>query len=59
MGQLEEFIEYAKIHIISLEQDLESVTNKDYPIEYLQGALATSRHFLSVATDILNGGEDR
>jgi hypothetical protein len=57
MGQLEEFIEYAKIHIISLEQDLEtSFLGEGY--ESLNGQIIATSHLLSVATDILNGGEE-
>jgi len=53
------FIEYMKIHRISLIQDMEAiedheVTNEGYPKEYLQGAIACMDHILSVATDIMN-----
>jgi hypothetical protein len=52
MGSL---IEYIKIHIISLEQDLEQYLSED-DIGYLENsaAISTSRHILSVAEDILN-----
>jgi hypothetical protein len=61
MGQLEEFIEYAKIHIISLEQDLEtSFLGEGY--ESLNGQIIATSHLLSVAEGILNdkpvGGMD-
>ncbi len=60
-------IEYMKIHIISLEQDLENISedmekldpaSKDYnelDFEYihLSGQILNARHFLSVAGDIL------
>jgi hypothetical protein len=58
MGQLEEFIEYAKIHLISLEQDLESNPESINVID-IPGQIYATEHLLSVATDILNGGEDR
>ena len=53
------FLEYMKIHRISLIQDMEAiedheVTNEGYPKEYLQGAIAATEHLLSVATDIMN-----
>ena len=55
-------IEYMKIHLISLEQDLEKATlgQSPYPdIDYvgripLNASISTTRHFLSVAEDILN-----
>ena len=55
-------IEYMKIHLISLEQDLEDAKN-NIPISedeyfesdsYYLGAIETCKHLLSVAGDILN-----
>ena len=50
------FIEYMKIHLISLEQDLEdnpeSINVVDIP-----GQIEATRHLLSVATDIMNESE--
>ncbi len=56
------FIEYMKLHKLSLIQDMEAiedheVTNEGYPKEYLQGAIACMEHLLSVATDIMNENE--
>jgi hypothetical protein len=51
---LSNLIEYIKINIISLEQDLEKEDGADSIVPYLQGAIDVSRHYLSVATDILN-----
>ncbi len=50
-GQL---IEYIKIHIISLEQDLETYYSED-DAGYLQteASIETAQHLLSVAEDIL------
>jgi hypothetical protein len=50
-GQL---IEYIKIHIISLEQDLETYYSEDDG-GYLQtiASIETAQHLLSVAADIL------
>jgi hypothetical protein len=54
-------IEYIKIHIISLEQDLEAALNHE-PLEdneydpsddYFEGALDTARHLLSVAEGMI------
>jgi hypothetical protein len=58
MGQLKEFIEYMKIHLISLNQDMESHSNNETKI-HLDGQIVANRHLLSVAEGILNGGEDR
>ena len=47
-------LEYMKIHLISLEQDLdEALMGEGY--ERLLGKIEATRHLLSVATDILNG----
>ena len=70
MDKLAQFVEYAKLHLISLEQDASKLTKLlddyvgDYDSdEYLQlesddsintGELAATMHLLSVATDILN-----
>jgi hypothetical protein len=51
---MNELIEYIKIHIISLEQDLENEDGADSIVPYLEGAIEVSRHYLSVAEDILN-----
>ena len=51
---MNQLIEYMKIHIISLEQDLENEDGADSIVPYLEGAIHVSRHYLSVAEDILN-----
>jgi len=62
------FIEYMKIHLISLNQDLEDElylfrTNRDNhdssKIDYLNGQIVATRHLLSVATDIMNSTSER
>ena len=59
------FMEYLKIHKISLEQDLEDARN-NVPIpedeyfesdSYYMGAIDTMEHILSVATDIMIDNE--
>ena len=50
------FIEYMKLHKLSLIQDMEAiedheVTNEGYPKEYLQGAIACMDHILEVANE--------
>ena len=62
------FLEYMKIHLISLNQDLENElylfrTNRDNhdssKIDYLNGQIVATRHLLSVATDIMNSTSER
>lgn len=63
------FIEYMKIHLISLEQDKFKVFDQmlecededlnkfralDYEYNNLAGQIEATRHLLSVATDIMN-----
>jgi len=47
------FLEYMKIHLISLEQDLESNPESINVID-IPGQIHATRHLLSVATDIMN-----
>jgi hypothetical protein len=53
---MESLIEYIKIHIISLEQDLDKIdyVNAHHFYRVKQAEIDNSRHILSVATDILN-----
>ena len=68
------FMEYMKLHLISLEQDsdelqkemdliddLDSDEYKDLEIEdiSLNGQMIAVRHILSVATDIMNSSNER
>jgi pheromone shutdown protein TraB len=71
MDKLEQFIEYAKLHLISVEQDaekLQTLMNEfegDFDSdEYRKleladiintGEMTATNHLLSVATDILEG----
>jgi hypothetical protein len=60
-----------KIHLISLEQDLQQyefkwkddiAMNVDeclYSINYMNGLIESTRHLLSVATDIMNDTNER
>lgn len=54
------FIEYTKLHIISLEQDLEQYHSEDDG-GYLevQAAIATAQHLLTVYADMLYNGDLR
>jgi hypothetical protein len=61
------FIEYMKLHLISLNQDWEEA--KDWveipehehfeSDDYYLGAIEATRHLLSVATDIMNSTNER
>jgi len=58
------FLEYMKIHLISLEQDkelIEKTSLKDDSIDwhFIQGQIEATRHLLSVATDIMNASNER
>jgi hypothetical protein len=54
MRMSNKFIEYVKLHIISLEQDLETYYSEDDG-GYLQteASIETAQHLLSVAQDML------
>ena len=53
-----QLIEYIKLHLISLNQDLESHNNPETKI-HLDGQIVATRHLLSVATDIMNSSSER
>jgi len=61
------FLEYMKIHLISLKQDWEDTLNRmplkddeyDPSDAYFEGAIAATEHLLSVATDIMNSSNER
>jgi len=62
-----QFLEYMKIHLISLNQDMELLsTDESYEKEdtmdkiiYLNGQILATEHLLSVATDIMNSTNER
>ena len=69
------FLEYIKLHLISLEQDSEKIQEEMSQFEYnmdskeyetleiedisLNGQIIATRHLLSVATDIMNDSSER
>ena len=54
------FLEYMKIHLISLEQDLDKHRPEDVLlVEYIEGQIEATRHLLSVATDIMMSTSER
>ena len=64
---MNQLIEYMKLHLISLEQDLENISQEmeeldpeskackelDYEYNYVSGQSTATHHLLSVANDIL------
>jgi hypothetical protein len=58
MTKSSKFIEYMKIHLISLNQDLEADYNVQSKIN-IQGQIMATEHLLSVATDIMNETNER
>ena len=52
------FIEYMKLHLISLNQDFEGDYNIQSKIN-IQGQIIATEHLLSVATDIMNSTNER
>ena len=75
MTKSSHFLEYMKLHLISLEQDSELVQEEMSQFEYnmdskdyqsleiedisLNGQIIATRHLLSVATDIMNSSNER
>ena len=54
------FLEYMKLHLISLNQDLDKHRPEDtLLVEYIEGQIEATRHLLSVATDIMNNSNER
>ena len=52
------FIEYMKLHLISLNQDLEADYNVQSKIN-IQGQIMATEHLMSVASDIMNFTNER
>jgi hypothetical protein len=46
-------IEYMKIHLISLIQDLDELHSSDKDFRFIEGQILATRHLLSVVEDIL------
>ena len=74
MTRSSQFLEYMKLHLISLEQDSERIQKamdeysnyeddayRDLEIEdiSLNGQYIATQHLLSVATDIMNSSNER
>ena len=50
---MNELIEYIKLHLTSLRQDMEVDIPEESDFHYLSGQIAATRHLLSVAEDIM------
>ena len=48
---LQTLTEYIKIHMISLEQDLENEDGADSIVPYLEGAIHVSKHYLELINE--------
>lgn len=60
MTKSSHFLEYMKLHLISLNQDLDKHRPEDtLLVEYIEGQIDATRHLLSVATDIMNASDER
>jgi hypothetical protein len=51
---MNELIEYMRIHLISLIQDLDNLHSTDESYHFVEGNISATQHLLSVAEDILN-----
>ncbi len=58
MTRSSQFLEYMKLHLISLQQDWETADTM-VEIDYIEGQIEATRHLLSVATDIMNSSNER
>ena len=73
MTRSSKFMEYMKLHLISLMQDLEALEDEmekldmnskaynelDFEYNIKSGEITATRHLLSVATDIMNSTNER
>ena len=59
MTKSSQFLEYMKLHLISLRQDLDPLDKSDNEIIFIQGQMKATEHLLSVADDIMNSTNER
>ena len=60
MTKSSHFLEYMKLHLISLEQDKEKLSiNDEHSRCVVAGQIEATKHLLSVATDIMNSTNER
>jgi hypothetical protein len=48
-----QLIEYMKLHLISLRQDLDPLDKSDNEILFIQGQIKATEHLMSVVEDIM------
>jgi hypothetical protein len=48
---IETLKKYIRLHIISLEQDLDMEDGADSIVPYMEGAIAVSKHYLEMLND--------
>jgi hypothetical protein len=53
MTKSSRFLEYMKIHLISLIQDLDKLHSTEENFKFVEGQIQATKHLLSVATDIM------
>jgi len=53
-----QFLEYMKLHLISLNQDMDKDLNVESKIN-IQGQIMATEHLLSVALDIMKSSNER
>lgn len=51
---MNKLIEYMKLHVISLIQDLDPLDKTDEELTYIKGQIAATQHLLSVANDMMS-----
>ena len=59
MTKSSHFLEYMKLHLISLIQDLDKLHSTEDSFKFVEGQIEATRHLLSVATDIMNETNER
>jgi hypothetical protein len=57
MTRSSQFLEYMKLHLISLRQDMEIDFEEQADYHYTAGQIEATRHLLSVALDIMEESE--
>ncbi len=57
MTRSSKFIEYMKIHEISLIQDLDKLHSTEDNFKFVEGQIEATRHLMSVALDIMAQSE--
>ena len=57
MTRSSRFLEYIKIHLVSLVQDLDQLHSTDENFKFVEGQIQATEHLLSVALDIMEQSE--